>query len=173
MKTKPRDSHSAVPFCVEGGRHTGAQSSGSRVRMPYCRASARVGLIPAACPGGEARHLFVCSFWQSLAGGRCPPHAPKIFCMAGGRTGAQTSGFCVRMAFSQGFGKMQINSRRNAPGDSRTAVPFCVGCPLHTGARRKKIPYPVSFGIRYFEKGVNERGNQPCQPICASTNRHT
>ena len=47
------------------------------------------------------------------------------------------------------------------PGDSRSAVPFCMGCPPHTGARRKKIPYPVSFGIRHFEKGVNEQGISP------------
>lgn len=86
---------------------------------------------------------------------------PEIFCMAGGHTGAQSSGFCVRMLILMCFGKMQINFCRMPPGDSRTAVPFCVGCPPHTGARRKKIPYPVSFGIRHFEKGVNERGISP------------
>lgn len=47
--------------------------------------------------------------------------------MAGGRTGAQSSGFCVRMAFSQGFGKSQADSRRNAP----RGQPF--GCPLLYG----------------------------------------
>ena len=47
--------------------------------------------------------------------------------MAGGHTGAQTSGFRVRMAFLQGFGKNQADSRRNA---SR-GQPF--GCPLLCG----------------------------------------
>lgn len=47
--------------------------------------------------------------------------------MAGGHTKAQSSSFRVRMAFSQGFGKMQVNSHRNAP----RGQPF--GCPLLYG----------------------------------------
>lgn len=68
--------------------------------------------------------------------------------MAEGRTGAQTSGFCVRMAFSQGFGKMQADSRRNA---SR-GQPF--GCPLlcglsaaYRGAKKHRIPSVLGYGI--------------------------
>ena len=62
--------------------------------------------------------------WREATVRRMPP---ETFCMAGGHTGAQSSGFCVRMAFSQGFGKGQANSRRNA---SR-GQPF--GCPLLCG----------------------------------------
>ena len=57
----------------------------------------------------------------------CRRMPPEIFCMAGGHTGAQTSGFRVRMDFSQGFSKSQANSRRNAP----RGQPF--GCPLLCG----------------------------------------
>lgn len=123
---------------------------------------------------GERLATFLCvAFGRAWREDAVRRMSPEIFCMAGGHTKAQSSGFCVRMAFSQGFGKMQINFCRNASRGQPFGCPFCVGCLPHTGARRKKIPYPVSFGIRYFEKGVNERGNQPCQPICASTNRHT
>lgn len=70
--------------------------------------------------------------------------------MAGGRTGAQTGGFRVRMAFLQRFGKGQANSRRNA---SR-GQPF--GCPLlyglsaaYRGEAQKKyrIPSVSGYGI--------------------------
>ena len=68
---------------------------------------------------------FSQGFGKMQANSRRMP--PEIFCMAGGHTGAQTSGFRVRMDFSQGFGKMQADSRRNAP----RGQPF--GCPLLYG----------------------------------------
>lgn len=75
------------------------------------------GLTPFLCVAfGRA--------WREATVRRMPP---EIFCMAGGHTKAQSSGFCVRMAFLQRFGKMQINFCRNA---SR-GQPF--GCPLLCG----------------------------------------
>ena len=47
--------------------------------------------------------------------------------MAEGRTGEQSSGFCVRMLILMRFGKSQADSRRNAP----RGQPF--GCPLLYG----------------------------------------
>ena len=77
---------------------------------------------------GKGLAPFLCvafgGAWREDAFRRMPP---EIFCMAGGHTGAQSSGFCVRMAFSQGFGKGQADSRRNAP----RGQPF--GCPLLCG----------------------------------------
>ena len=91
-------------------------------------------------------HALLQGFGKGQAAVRRMPS--KIFCMAGGRTGAQTSGFRVRMAFSQGFGKMQINFCRNA---SR-GQPF--GCPLlcglsaaYRGAKKYRIPSVSGYGI--------------------------
>ncbi len=61
----------------------------------------------------------------------------------------QSSGFCVRMAFSQGFGKSQADSRRNAP----RGQPY--GCPLLCGlfaayrgeAKKYRIPSASGYGI--------------------------
>ena len=36
----------------------------------------------------------------------------------------------------------------------------------------KRVQY-IRQAAKFIVIGVNERGNQPCQPICASTNRHT
>lgn len=75
------------------------------------------GLTPFLCVAfGRA--------WREATVRRMPP---ETFCMAGGHTGAQSSGFCVRMAFLQRFGKMQINFCRNA---SRGQL---FGCPLLCG----------------------------------------
>ena len=62
------------------------------------------------------------------------------------------------MAFSQGFGKMQADSRRNASRGQPFSCPLLCGLSAAYRGEAKKIPYPVSFGIRHFEKGVNERG---------------
>ena len=104
----PRDSHSAVPFFIAGGR-----AHGGAIQWLLCAYGLFAGLRQGS--------------------GQFPPQ-----CLQG--TAIRLSPF--------------VWAVRRIPG-------------------RKKIPYPVSFGIRHFEKGVNERGNQPCQPICASTNKHT
>ena len=165
----------AVPFFHS--RREGARGADQWLPCAYAHFDVLrqdAGRFPLQCPGGRGSAPFVCiafgGAWREDAFRRMPP---EIFCMVGGHTGAQSSSFCVRMAFSQGFGKGQADSRCNAPRGQP------LGCPrlywrsaAYPGEAQKK-PYPVSFGIRHFEKGVNERGNQPCQPICASTNRHT
>ena len=83
--------------------------------------------------------------WREDAVRRMPP---EIFCMAGGHTKAQSSGFRVRMDFLQRFGKSQADSRRNAP----RGQPF--GCPLlyglsaaYRGAKKYRIPSASGYGI--------------------------
>lgn len=91
---------------------------------------------PPYAPGKGLTPFLCVAFgraWREAAVRRMPP---EIFCMAGGHTGAQSSGFCVRMAFLKRFGKGQANSRRNASRGQPYGCPFCVGCPPHTGAQK-------------------------------------
>ena len=65
--------------------------------------------------------------------------------MAGGRTGAQTGGFRVRMAFLQRFGKSQAAFRHNALRD------FLHGgralSTAYRGAKKYRIPSASGYGI--------------------------
>ena len=97
------------------------------------------GQFPPQCPGGEARHLFVCSFWRSLAGGRCPPHAPRDFLPGGRAHGGAVRRLCVRMPYCRASARCRSIPAAMPPGDSRTAVPFCVGCPPHAGAQKNTV----------------------------------
>lgn len=77
---------------------------------------------PPYAPGKGLTPFLCVAFgraWREAAVRRMPS---KIFCMAGGRTGAQTSGFRVRMDFLQRFGKSQAHSPPYAPG--RGSPPF-------------------------------------------------
>ena len=68
--------------------------------------------------------------------------------MAGGHTGAQSSGFCVRMAFSQRFGKGQANSRRNASRGQPNGCPLLCGLSTaYRGAKKYRIPSVSGYGI--------------------------
>lgn len=83
--------------------------------------------------------------WREAAVRRMPP---EIFCMAGEHTGAQSSGFCVRMAFSQGFGKGQANSRRNASRGQPNGCPLLCGLSAaYRGAKKYRIPSVSGYGI--------------------------
>ena len=160
-------------FCMAGG-HTGAQSSSFRVRMDFLR---RFGKSQAHSPPyapGKGLTPFLCvAFGRAWREGTVRRMPQRFSAWQEGARGRRPVASVCVWTFCSASARARPILAAMPPGDSRSAVPFCMGCPLHTGARRKKIPYPVSFGIRHFEKGVNERGNQPCQPICASTNRHT
>lgn len=164
----------AVPFFIAGGRaHGGAIQQLPCAYGLFAALRQGSGPFPAAMPRGERLTVFCAhSFWQSLAGGHCPPHAPRDF-LHGGRPHKSAVQWllCAYGLFAglwQGSGQFPPQCLQ---GTAERLSPFVWAVRRIPG--RKKIPYPVSFGIRHFEKGVNERGNQPCQPICASTNRHT
>lgn len=129
--------------------------------MPYCRASARGRTLSAAMPRGKRLTVFCAhSFWQSLAGGRFPPHAPRDF-LHGGRAHKSAVQWllCAYGLFAglrQGSGQFPPQCLQ---GTAIRLSPFVWAVRRIPG--RKKIPYPVSFGIRHFEKGVNERGISP------------
>ena len=89
---------------------------------------------------------FSQGFGKMQANSRRMP--PEIFCMAGGHTGAQTSGFRVRMDFSQGFSKSQANSRRNASRGQPNGCPLLCGLSAaYRGAKKYRIPSVSGYGI--------------------------
>lgn len=150
----------AVPFCVEGGRaHRGTvqwllcayallqgfgKGQAHSRRMPLGRGSPPFAYIAFAEPSGRTLSAAMPS---------------EIFCMAGGHTGTQSGGshMCALFdALRQDAGQFPPQCLQ---GTAERLSPFLWAVRLIPG--RKKIPYPVSFGIRHFEKGVNERGISP------------
>ena len=83
----------------------------------------------------------------------------------GGHTGAQSSGFRVRMAFLQGFGKVQAAFRHNALRD------FLHGRRAHGGAVRGfrvRMDFLQSFGKSQADSRRNAPRGRPfgCPLLC-------
>lgn len=109
-----------------------------KMQAAFRRNAPGKGLTPFLCVAfGRA--------WREDAVRRMPP---EIFCMAGGHTKAQSSGFRVRMAFLQGFGKGQANSRRNASRGQPNGCPLLCGLSAaYRGAKKYRIPSVSGYGI--------------------------